>query len=196
MLLDFSVKPVFPVPPLERMNHTAQGISRCSNDNRCHQYYQWQSHHKVLIDFCFSSVFQRAATLIQSFSFPPSCRWEALQVHVGQLRLAFRSLRRADTSLQEAHGCQTLPVRRLLTLLFPIRPPRPAHEEAPELAAFALAPQTHVHSLDTHNVTSCLLRSSFHWHLGSSWRCCHLLKWYHSIINMFFLTYSGIMWSL
>lgn len=76
---------------------------------------------------------------------------------MGQLRLALRPFGRADASLPEAHGRQTLPVRRLLALLLPIRPPGPAHEETPELGAFSDAAtkkkkhkKTHKHCLDTH----------------------------------------------
>lgn len=95
------------------------------------------------------ALFSRALTH-PGFSFSsPSCRWEAVQVHVGQLRLAFRSFRWADAPLPEAHGRQALPVRRLLALLFPIWPLGPAHEKTPELAAFGNAPQTHKHCLNT-----------------------------------------------
>lgn len=57
---------------------------------------------------------------------------------MGELRLEIRPLRRADPALPEAHGRQALPVRRLLALLLPLGSPRPAHEEAPELAALSL----------------------------------------------------------
>lgn len=142
--------------------------------------------------------FFQAVLSIQTLSFLPSCRWEALQVHVGLLRLAFRSFGWADASLPEAHGRQTLPVRRLLALLFQIRPPCPAHEETPELAALAHALRIHKHCLDTHKAltptttfaTSCLMQSlqTFHWHHSSSWCCYHVLKLYDSPTDELLLT--------
>lgn len=66
------------------------------------------------------------------------CRWEAVQVHVGRLRLAVRALRWADAPLPEAHGGQALPVRRLQPQLLPLRPPGAPHEEASELRAALL----------------------------------------------------------
>lgn len=121
--------------------YESRGISVCFNDNQSSALIitsfieRSGSFFPALIRFCLFSV--------------PSCRWEAVQVHVGQLRLAFRPFRRADASLPEAHGRQTLPVRRLLALLFPLRPPRPAHEETPELAAFA---PTHTHYKHTSTI--------------------------------------------
>lgn len=70
---------------------------------------------------------------------------------MGQLRLALRTFRRADASLPEAHGRQTLPVCGLLQGLFPIRPPGPAHEETPKLAATYTHTHTRIH---THTPTS------------------------------------------
>lgn len=62
-------------------------------------------------------------------------RWEAVQVHLGGLWLEVRALWRADPPLPEAHGGQAIPVRRVQPQLLPLRPPGPAHEEAPELRA-------------------------------------------------------------
>jgi hypothetical protein len=61
-------------------------------------------------------------------------RWEAIQVHLGRLRLEVRALRRADPPLPKAHGRQAVPVRGVQPQLLALRPPGAAHEEAPELS--------------------------------------------------------------
>lgn len=63
------------------------------------------------------------------------CRRKAIQVLVGGVRLALRPFWRANAPLQEAHGGQTFPVRRMQPLLLPIGPPGPPHEKTPELEA-------------------------------------------------------------
>lgn len=63
----------------------------------------------------------------------PSCRREAVPLHVGELRLAFRPFRRADPALQEAHRGEALQVHSLQPLLLPLGPPGSAHEAPPEL---------------------------------------------------------------
>lgn len=63
----------------------------------------------------------------------PSYRREAVPLHVGQLRLAFRPLRRADPTLQEAHWGEAVQVHSLQPLLLPLGPPGSAHEAPPEL---------------------------------------------------------------
>lgn len=62
-----------------------------------------------------------------------SCRREALPLHVGQLRLAFRPIGRADPTLQEAHRSEAVQVRGVQPLLLALGPPGPAHEAPPEL---------------------------------------------------------------
>lgn len=76
---------------------------------------------------------------------------------MGQLRLALRTFRRADASLPEAHGRQTLPVCGLLQGLFPIRPPGPAHEETPKLAATYTHTHTHAYTHTHRHHTSATL---------------------------------------
>lgn len=56
-------------------------------------------------------------------------------MHLGRLRLEVRALRRTDPPLPEAHRGQALPVRGVQPQLLALRPPGPAHEEAPELSA-------------------------------------------------------------
>lgn len=154
------------------------------------------------LELSFAQFFR--ALLIQICLSPLSSRWEAIQVHVGQLRLALRSFGRADAPFPEAHGRQTLPVRCLLALLFPIWPPRPAHEKTPELAAFAHTLKTHKHCPDTHKAltlspTTTLLqaawcRATFHCHHSSSWCCYHVLDQYDSLSNVLLLKRSGTLW--
>lgn len=132
-----------------------RGNRGCFNHNRCHY-----------CDRIGAFVTQRRRSSDQGgrnssvslthphFPSPFPSRWEAVQVHVGELRLALCSLRRAHSSLQEAHGRQALPVRRLLALLLPVRSPCPAHEKTPELAAFA-----HTHTPPTKQALS--------WHVQS-----------------------------
>lgn len=58
-------------------------------------------------------------------------RRETLQVLVGRLHVEVRPFGRADEALPEAHGGQAVPVPRLRTQLFPIRPPGSAQEAPP-----------------------------------------------------------------
>ncbi|TMS20213.1 hypothetical protein E3U43_006706 [Larimichthys crocea] len=57
-------------------------------------------------------------------------RRETLPLQLGGLRLEVRSLRRAHTSLPEAHRTPAVPVSPVRAGLLQVRPPRPAHEEA------------------------------------------------------------------
>lgn len=74
------------------------------------------------------------------FSF---CRREAIPMHMGQLRLALRSIRRAHQTLPETHRGQTLQVHRLQPLLLTLGPFGSAHEASPELNQIYLHIQTH-----------------------------------------------------
>lgn len=74
------------------------------------------------------------------FSF---CRREAVPMHMGELRLALRSIRRAHQTLPETHRGQTLQVHRLQPLLLTLGPFGSAHEASPELNQIYLHIQTH-----------------------------------------------------
>ena len=52
-------------------------------------------------------------------------------MYVGRLRLAVRTLRRADAALSQAHGLETIPVQVMQSLLLAIRSSRSTHEATP-----------------------------------------------------------------
>ena len=73
-----------------------------------------------LISICFSKINSDPRSL---------SRREAVRLQLGGLYVAFRPVGRTHAPLPEAHGTQTLQVRRLSARLLPIRPPLPPHEK-------------------------------------------------------------------
>ena len=61
-------------------------------------------------------------------------RGEAVQVHLGGVRVEVRALRRADPAHAQTHRPQALQVPTLRPGLLPLRPPQPTHEETPVIA--------------------------------------------------------------
>lgn len=59
------------------------------------------------------------------------CRGETLQVQLGRLHVEVRPFRRADETLPQAHGSQTVPLSRLWPQLLPLWPPGFTQETTP-----------------------------------------------------------------
>lgn len=87
---------------------------------------------QLFMHFCFhqyssSTSLSFLPSFPNSFSLSPaSSRREALPLYLGGLYLALCPLRRADPTLPQAHGDQTLPLHRVWPLLLTVRPPLPA----------------------------------------------------------------------
>lgn len=81
--------------------------------------------HNILLNYIIDTVLVLNPNHLFEFS-----RRETLPLFLGQVRLALRPFGRADPALPQAHRRQALQVQGVRPLLRPIRPPRPAHEEA------------------------------------------------------------------
>lgn len=90
-------------------------------------FFSWTMILKSILRQCLWCVSCKQAASPLSV---PCHRWEAVQVHLGRLRLEVRALRRADAPLPEAHGRQAVPVRGVQPQLLALRPPGAAHEAA------------------------------------------------------------------
>lgn len=92
-------------------------------------------HTQVSLHSYTSRAFPEASNFLTSSNKPrvisSLCRGETLQVQLGRLHVEVRPFRRADETLPQAHGSQTVPLSRLWPQLLPLWPPGFTQETTP-----------------------------------------------------------------